>query len=50
MIFGLYKSLLGFAIRTASIFAASAVLSKAPILPGFSILSATSIKGCLLEN
>jgi len=33
--FVLYKSLLGFAIKTAATFAASAVLNRAPIFPGF---------------
>ena len=36
MIFGLYRSVFGFAMITASTFAASAVLNIAPILPGFS--------------
>ena len=45
--FGLYKSLLGLAIITASRFAASAVRNKAPIFPGFSGASATIIKGFL---
>ena len=45
MILGLYKSVLGLAIITASTFAASAVLSNAPILPGFSGASAIRIKG-----
>jgi len=35
IILGLYKSVFGFAMITASTFAASAVLKKAPILPGF---------------
>ena len=47
MMFGLYKSLLGFAIITASTLAASAVLNKAPILPGFSGASATKISGLI---
>lgn len=46
--FGLYKSVLGFAIITASTFAASAVRKMAPILPGFSGASAINIKGVLL--
>ncbi|MNE84893.1 hypothetical protein D3C80_1818370 [compost metagenome] len=44
-IFGLYKSLFGLAIITASKFAASAVLKIAPIFPGFSGASATRISG-----
>jgi len=50
IILGLYKSVLGFAIITASTFAASAVLNKAPIFPGFSGASAITIKGFLDEN
>jgi hypothetical protein len=49
-ILGLYKSDLGLAIITASIFAASAVRNKAPILPGFSGASATRISGFLAFN
>src|SRR5690606_605185 len=48
MILGLYKSVLGLAIITASTFAASAVLKSAPILPGFSGASATKINGFLV--
>lgn len=43
IIFGLYKSVFGFAMITASTFAASAVLNIAPILPGFYRASATKI-------
>ena len=45
--FGLYRSVRGSAIRTASTFAASAVRSRAPIFPGFSGDSATKINGFL---
>ena len=45
MILGLYKSVFGLAMITASTFAASAVLKMAPIFPGFSGASATRIKG-----
>ena len=45
MIFGLYKSVFGLVIITASTFAASAVRNRAPILPGFSGASATKISG-----
>ena len=48
-IFGLYKSLFGLAIITASQFAASAVLKIAPIFQGFSNDSPIRIKG-LLHN
>ena len=44
-IFGLYKSLFGFAINTASRLAASAVRNNAPIFPGFSGASAIRING-----
>ena len=47
IMFGLYRSDLGFAIKTASTDAASAVRNNAPILPGFSGASATSTKGVL---
>ena len=50
MILVLYKSLLGFAIKTAATLAASAVLKSAPILPGFSIPSAIKIKGVSVLN
>ena len=50
MILGLYKSVFGFAIKTASIFAASAVLNNAPILPGFSGDSAIKISGVSFLN
>ena len=43
----MYKSPFGFAIITASRFAASAVLNNAPIFPGFSNDSPTKIKGFL---
>jgi hypothetical protein len=43
--FELNKSDFGLAIKTASILEASAVLNKAPMFPGFSIPSATKIKG-----
>ena len=45
MTLGLYKSAVGLAIMTASTFAASAVLNKAPIFPGFSVDSAIRING-----
>ena len=45
MILGLYKSVFGFAKITASRPAASAVLNKAPIFPGFSGASATKMSG-----
>ena len=48
--FGLYKSVLGLAIITASTLAASAVLKMAPILPGFSGASATKTKGFSLSK
>lgn len=35
IMFGLYKSVLGFAIITASTLAASAVRNRAPMFPGF---------------
>ena len=47
---GLYKSVLGFAITTASTLAASAVLKIAPIFPGFSGASATKINGFFVFN
>ena len=50
IILALYKSLLGFAINTAVTFAASAVLKRAPIFPGFSIPSATKINGVFVLN
>ena len=50
ILLGLYKSVLGLAIITASTFAASAVRSKAPIFPGFSGASATKINGFLVLN
>ena len=50
IIFGLYISVLGLAIITASRFAASAVRKSAPIFPGFSGASATSINGSFLFN
>src|SRR5690606_41702276 len=42
---GLYKSVLGLAIKTASTFAASAVRRIAPMFPGFSNDSKTIISG-----
>src|SRR5690554_6299485 len=45
IIFGLYISVLGLAIITASTLAASAVRRIAPMLPGFSGASAIKIKG-----
>ena len=45
--FGLYKSLFGLAIITASMFAASAVLKIAPTFPGFSNDSPIKINGFL---
>ena len=45
--FGLYSSVLGLAIISPSNPAASAVLKRAPILPGFSGDSATKIYGFL---
>ena len=48
--FGLYRSVLGLAMITASIFAASVVLSIAPILPGFSGASITTTNGFLDLN
>ena len=45
--FGLYKSHLGFDKITASTLETSLVLKIAPILPGFSIDSSTSIIGFL---
>src|SRR6056297_2943506 len=48
IIFGLYKSVLGLAIKTASKSAASAVRNNAPIFPGFSGASATNINGLSL--
>ena len=42
---GLYRSVSGSQIRTASALAASALLSTAPRLPGFSTLSSTMISG-----
>ena len=50
IILGLYKSVKGLAIITASVFAASAVLNKAPILPGFSGASAIKINGFFLSD
>src|SRR5690554_2521819 len=47
IIFGLYISVLGLAIITASTLAASAVRRIAPMLPGFSGASAIKIKGPL---
>src|SRR5690606_33988817 len=46
-IFGLYKSLFGLAIITASQLAASAVLKMAPMFPGFSKDSPIRINGFL---
>ena len=43
-------SVFGFAIKTASIPAASAVLNNAPMFPGFSGASATKIKGFFEVN
>ena len=43
IVFGLYNSVFGFAIIKPSIPAASAVLNKAPIFPGFSGDSTTKI-------
>src|SRR5690554_6302872 len=48
IMFGLYKSVLGFAIITASTLAASAVRNRAPMFPGFSGASATKINGFLV--
>src|SRR5690606_7717459 len=45
IMFGLYKSVFGLAIITASTFAASAVRRRAPMFPGFSGASATKIRG-----
>ena len=45
---GLYKSHFGFARKTASTSAASAVRKRAPRFPGFSIPSATKINGFLV--
>src|SRR5690606_37589847 len=50
MILGLYKSVLGLAIITASTLAASAERSNAPIFPGFSGASATNTNGALVSN
>ena len=46
MMLGLYRSVLGLAMSTASTLAASAVRKRAPILPGFSGASATNNSGC----
>src|SRR5690606_17214824 len=45
MMFGLYKSVFGLAMITASTLAASAVRSNAPMFPGFSGASAMRIRG-----
>ncbi len=50
IMFGLYISVLGFAMITPSIPAASAVRNKAPMFPGFSGASATKINGFLFLN
>ncbi len=47
---GLYKSAVGFAMITASTFAASAVLRRAPRFPGFSVDSATRINGFFVNR
>ena len=50
MMLGLNISVFGLAMITQSTFAASAVRSIAPMLPGFSGASATKIKGFLVAS